>query len=180
MTHRFNIKRFWLVVGLLLLVECAALWAYRSCPRTLPESQCSEVYRRYAHVPGVEAAFVKSFPINDTLGVDVTLLRAADSAGWDFLVDTFHVSKERLNLVKSMPELRVFERQGLRNHPETLAITKGENRDPHLTKDDVELCFFDLQEKEICIFHTQSAKEVDAVRGYNYENMMSNKRINLK
>ena len=51
MTHRFNIKRFWLVVGLLLLVECAALWAYRSCSRTLPESQCSEVYRRYAHVP---------------------------------------------------------------------------------------------------------------------------------
>ena len=166
MTHRFNIKHFWLVVGLLFLVECSALWAYRSCSRTLPESQCSEVYRRYAHVPGVEA--------------DVTLLRAADSAGWDFLVDTFHVSKERLNLVKSMPELRVFERQGLRNHPEILAITKGENRDLHLTKDDVELCFFDLQEKEICIFHTQSAKEVDAVRGYNYENMMSNKRINLK
>ena len=79
-------QRFWLVVGLLLLVECAALWAYRSCSRTLPESQCSEVYRRYAHVPGVEAAFVKGFPINDTVAVDVTLLRATDSAGWAYLM----------------------------------------------------------------------------------------------
>ena len=106
-----------LLTILVVIAVVGGMLAVRYLPGIVPESQCSEVYRRYAHVPGVEAAFVKGFPINDTLGVDVTLLRAADSAGWDFLVDTFHVSKERLNLVKSMPELRVFERQGLRNHP---------------------------------------------------------------
>ena len=169
-----------LLIALMVVLLVSVIWVATYLTGVVPYWKCSEVYRRYAHVEGVEAAFVKGFPINDTLGVDVTLLRATNSAGWDFLVDTFHVSKEKLNLVKNMPELRVFERQGLRNHPEILAITKGENRDPPLTKDDVELCFFDLQEKEICIFHTQSAKEVDAVRGYNYENMMSNKRINLK
>ena len=178
MTHRFNIKRFWLVVGLLLLVECAALWAYRSCSRTLPESQCSEVYRRYAHVPGVEAAFVKGFPINDTLGVDVTLLRAADSAGWDFLVNAFNIPKESIELAKKIPEYKVSEWQSLRGHPETRVATKGKYCDTNLTNDDIEMCVCDFQEKEICILHAKSAREIDAIKNYNFDNMTN--KYNIK
>ena len=178
MTHRFNIKRFWLVVGLLLLVECAALWAYRSCSRTLPESQCSEVYRRYAHVPGVEAAFVKGFPINDTVAVDVTLLRAADSAGWAFMIDAFNIPKESIELAKNIPEYKISEWQSLRGHPETRVATKGKYCDTNITNDDIEMCVCDLQEKEICILHARSAKEIDAIKNYNFDNMTT--KYNIK
>ena len=174
MTHRFNIKRFWLVVGLLLLVECAALWAYRSCSRTLPESQCSEVYRRYAHVPGVEAAFVKGFPINDTLGVDVTLLRATDSAGWDSLMMGFHIPEEVLYVARANPDFTIFTNLVLREHPEIQVALKGDLNVPKVTEDDVEYRVIDFQKKEICIFHTRNAIELSAVRSYNHNKMITN------
>ena len=174
MAHRFNVKRFWLVVLLLLLVECAALWVFRSCPRTLSESQCSEVYRRYAHVPGVEAAFVKGFPINDTVAVDVTLLHAADSAGWDSLMMVFHIPKEMLYMAKANPDITIFTNLVLREHPEIRVALKGELNVPKVTEDDVEYRVIDFQKKEICIFHTQNAIELSAVRSYNYDKMITN------
>ena len=169
-------QRFWLVIGLLLLVECAALWAYRSCSRTLPESQCSEVYRRYAHVEGVEAAFVKGFPINDTLGVDVTLLRAADSAGWAYLMEAFNIPKELLQLVKLRPEFRKSERVVLRDHPEIGAAYEGENPDSGLTADDVEVCAIDYLEREVCVFHTRNAEEVAIILDYNFDDMTTEQK----
>ena len=167
-------QRFWLVVGALLLVECAALWAYRSCSRTLPESQCSEVYRRYAHVPGVEAAFVKGFPINDTVAVDVTLLRATDSAGWAYLMNKFDLPKAMLELAETRKDHLLSERQVLRNHPEKKAITQGELRDPNLTEDDVELCVIDYYEKEICVFHVLNARQLEAVKDYSFDKTTTN------
>ena len=170
-------KKTDILVWLLLCgLAVGAAFALKQCRRTLPESQCSEVYRRYAHVPGVEAAFVKGFPINDTVAVDVTLLHATDSAGWAFLVDTFHISKDRIKRAKVMPDYRVFEWQVVRGQPETKAVLKGINRIPNLTKDDVELCICDFQEKEISIFHAQNAKEIDAIRNYNFDKM-TNKKI---
>ena len=174
MTHRFNIKRFWLVVGLLLLVECAALWAYRSCSRTLPESQCSEVYRRYAHVPGLDAAFVKDFPINDTVTVDVTLLRATDSASWAYLTEAFNISMEVLQYVEAHPEFKKAQNMVLRGHPENQVAIKGKKRVPNLTADDVEIRIIDYMEKEIGTFHTKNANEVSAVLGNNFDNMTTN------
>ena len=156
MTHRFNIKRFWLVVGLLLLVECAALWAYRSCPRTLPESQCSEVYRRYAHVPGVEAAFVKGFPINDTLGVDVTLLRAADSAGWAYMMEAFHIPVELIQNVEDMPQNNTWVWRSKNRHPEERVIQEAGD-------EVLEIVILDIKKHEIGVFHTNTKEEESAV-----------------
>ena len=167
-----------LVWLLLCSLAVGAAFALKHCSRQLPESQCSEVYRRYAHVPGVEAAFVKSFPINDTLGVDVTLLRAADSAGWDFLVNAFNIPKESIELAKKIPEYKVSEWQSLRGHPETRVATKGKYCDTNLTNDDIEMCVCDLQEKEICILHARSAKEIDAIKNYNFDNMTN--KYNIK
>ena len=65
----------------LVLAALVAFLAVRYLPGVVRESQCGEVYHRYAHVSGVEASYVKDYPISDTLAVDVTILRATDSAG---------------------------------------------------------------------------------------------------
>ena len=142
----------------------------------VPYRKCSEVYKQYSKVEGVRATYVKDYRVNDTLTVGVTLLEATDSAGWAFLVDTFHISKDRIKRAKVMPDYRVFEWQVVRGQPETKAVLKGINRIPNLTKDDVELCICDFQEKEISIFHAQNAKEIDAIRNYNFDKM-TNKKI---
>lgn len=61
------------------LILCA--WIYHT-PHPLPYSQCSEIYQQYSHTPGVSASFIKDFPINDSVAVDVTLLRFQDSTTW--------------------------------------------------------------------------------------------------
>ena len=167
-----------LVVVLFLLTVVGGVLAVRYLSGVVPYWRCSEVYRRYAHVEGVEAAFVKGFPINDTLGVDVTLLRATDSAGWAYLTEAFNIPVEVLQYAETNPEFRSSENLVCRGSPETRVAVQGKDRTPNLTLDDVELLAIDYQEKEFCIFHTQNAMEVVAVRSYNCEKMINNNDIN--
>ena len=81
-------KKEWLLTALLCLLVAGACVAYRVWPRTVPFEQCSEVYQRYSDLPGIQASFIKDKQINDSVRVDVTLLQATDSAGWNQLQDS--------------------------------------------------------------------------------------------
>ena len=165
-----------IVVVLSVLSVAGGMLAVRYLSGVVPYWKCSEVYRRYAHVEGVEAAFVKGFPITDTLGVDVTLLRAADSAGWAYMMEAFNIPKELLQLVKLRPEFRKSERVVLRDHPEIGAAYEGENPDSGLTADDVEVCAIDYLEREVCVFHTRNAEEVAIILDYNFDDMTTEQK----
>ena len=97
----------------ILLVVAVVFLGFRYLPSFLPESRCGEVYQRYAHVDGVRASFVKDYPINDTLFVDVTLLTATDSAGWQYLLQAFHFPVE---FIEECPGIALH--QSLPGHPE--------------------------------------------------------------
>lgn len=168
-------KKTDLLVWLLLCgLAVAAAFALKQCHRTLPESQCSEVYRRYAHVPGVEAAFVKGFPINDTLGVDVTLLRATDSAGWDFMIDAFGLPTEVLETVKESSEFNIWVWRSPKNEPEKRIILSSQNKDSIL-----EIVVISFAEHQIGIFHSGSKEEEDAIMNYNLDRTTNKITSNL-
>lgn len=78
-------KKHWLIaVGIVLLAVSATLvWKYR--PRTVPVEECSELYRRYSDSSHICASYIKDFRVNDSLTLDVTILEARDSVGWDQL-----------------------------------------------------------------------------------------------
>ena len=40
------------------------------------------------------------------------------------------------------------------------------------------MCVCDFQEKEICILHAKSAREIDAIKNYNFDNMTN--KYNIK
>ncbi len=73
-----------------LLAVGVALVVVR-CPRTVPWEQCSEVYKKYSQMDGINAAYIKDYRINDTLTIGVTLLEATDSAGWVGLQEDFEL-----------------------------------------------------------------------------------------
>ena len=78
-----------LAIGIAGLALCAAIYIH---PRQLPLSQCSEVYLQYRGNPDVEASYVKNFPLNDSVSVDVTMLKVQDSASWaDLIMTLFHI-----------------------------------------------------------------------------------------
>lgn len=75
-------RKFWISFVVALLLSSGVTLMVKYWPKTLSEEECGPLYRQYAHVPGIEASYVKGFRVNDTLTIDATLLRATDSAGW--------------------------------------------------------------------------------------------------
>ena len=71
---------------LLLGMLACLLW-----PRVVPLEECSEVYRRYEGLEGIDAAYIKNYRVNDTLTLPVTLLEATTDSGWARLQKDFGV-----------------------------------------------------------------------------------------
>jgi hypothetical protein len=83
-----------LVVGLVVLLR----------PRIVSTNETSELYRRYENSEHITASFVKDFRVNDTVKVDVTMLEAKDSAGWDELLVNFNMKsylKEAIDYINT-------------------------------------------------------------------------------
>ena len=79
------------MLAIIFLAIVLVALAVRLWPRTIPFDQCSDVYKRYAAVDGVDATFIKDYKVNDTVFVDVTLLETTDSVRWTTLKKDFEV-----------------------------------------------------------------------------------------
>lgn len=76
----------WAVAALLLVVAAvrmACAMGHRD------EHVPSELYRCYENNPHIQAAYMEDYPLNDSLTLDVTILKALDSAGWEQLRNDF-------------------------------------------------------------------------------------------
>ena len=80
-----------LITLLLSLLAVAAVVLWRGWPTLFPSPSVSDLYRHYEHNPHIRATYLRNFPVNDTLFVDVTLLQATDSTGWETLRENFNV-----------------------------------------------------------------------------------------
>ena len=145
-----NVAIFVTIVGGALLVKYL--------PGVVPYWQCSEVYKRYHKVEGVQATYIKNYPVNDTLTVGVTLLEATDSAGWEYLLHAFNIPQEMIEDADSGLDICTW--QAIKDCPET-------RYDSWLSDDSdevvVEIVSMSIKNQEICIFHTQDKEEQNAV-----------------
>ena len=157
MNSRRGTITFWLAVVLVTTVAVAVVCMAKYRPRTVPWDECSELYRQYSDVPGVKATFVKDYPVNDTVSVDVTLLQATDSAGWERLICDFNIH--------ALDEIEQYIDAGqdittIRLIPEDMNDTTNTNK---------HVLAISFLNKSICIFHTSDRAQRDAVRMYNYD-----------
>ncbi len=150
-------KQFLLPAIIFLAIVLVAL-AVRLWPRTVPFDQCSDLYKQYANVEGIDATFIKDYKVNDTVFVDVTLLEAIDSVGWDILKTDFKVPPHPLEL---QPLIDNGEDLLFTKHiPKYLANTSAFPYDllviSHLTH-------------TLTVFHINSDIEKHAVFNHNYK-----------
>ena len=132
------------LISLLLFAAIVATGsAIKYRPRTVPPSECSDVYRRYADVPGVDATFVKAYPVNDTLSVDVTLLQATDTAAWRQMISDF-------NLIN---HLKTIEYQLTDSGVACLVIVSSQQYYTDTTSNRAFIGVASPFRKYICIFH---------------------------
>lgn len=132
-------------------------------PRQLPEEECSDTYRRYKDVEGVAASFIKGFPVNDTLCLDVTTLQATDSGGWERLKEDFHVSQ--------LPE--IFLRR-IEEGKDIVIVRFAPKSDPTLPTDTTNalnnnVVAISQLYHTISIFYTATESEQKAVSNSNHE-----------
>lgn len=140
-------------LAIVLVALAVRLW-----PRTVPFDQCSDLYKQYANVEGIDATFIKDYKVNDTVFVDVTLLEAIDSVGWDILKTDFKVPPHPLEL---QPLIDNGEDLLFTKHiPKYLANTSAFPYDllviSHLTH-------------TLTVFHINSDIEKHAVFNHNYK-----------
>ena len=125
------------------------------CPRTVPLHKCSEVYQRYVGHEGIDAAYIQDFPVNDTLTVAVTLLQAADSAGWEYLLQAFNIPHE----LTEIEGIDVWTWKALRNQPEKRYEEMEADRQRGEDEPEIEIVAISTKTQKISVFHTKNAQE---------------------
>lgn len=162
------IKRLWLlwaVVVLLLAVGAALppLW-----PR-LFHSEVSDLYRRYEHNPHIRATELHDFPVNDTLALDVLLLQATDSLGWETLKTDFNIvtlSPQALQMLKNSKSS-----VGVRMTPKNDIGAPGDT----VNLDNNYLLAIDNLEHSVGIFYTKNDQEREQTWHYHLYNFKTPK-----
>ena len=111
-------KRSWLITILICLLLLCGGGAVLLLPQVVPFDQCSDVYKRYADMDGVDATFIKDYKINDTVFLDITLLETSDSVSWENLCKDFGIAsfaqydkeyRELMTLEHSFDQRLVFD-----------------------------------------------------------------------
>lgn len=161
-------KRMWLLTLALSFLAVLAAVAWRCWPRTVPLSQCSEVYQRYHDIPGIQASFIKNKQINDTLRLDMTLFEADDSLAFATLLKAWGRSDEFIHDIQAsiVDENTRFIKQIPKGHPE-LPADKNDNNN------DIRAIF--PAKRAVAIFHTTNATQIDAIMDAHFD-----KTVNIK
>ncbi len=160
-------RRTWLISALLCLAIVGGAVAYKLWPRTVPLAECSEVYRRYADTPGVNAAYIKDYRVNDSVTVCVTLLEALDSSSWDSLKKDFKIEAVLDSMYKVHGPIEINEiAKNMRLAPKW---------DYNLPKDSIftnnDFIVTTFYRHIICIFHLESREQYNAVRNKQFDEM---------
>ncbi|MBR4738445.1 MAG: hypothetical protein IK058_00410 [Bacteroidales bacterium] len=151
----------YLIPALIVLVSVVWLVWCHTHPRQLPLGQCSEELRRYRKVDGIQASYLKSFPLNDTLTVAVTLLQATDSAGWSRLLEDFGLDYVDSDAVREMRKIKTTSTYLM--YPKG---RPGQPPDSLVNANNLLVCSFYLH--EISIFDLESEAHVKVIMKYKY------------
>ena len=158
-------KRHYIALAIVLAGVAACAWIILH-PRQLPVEECGDVFRRYKDVEGVAASFIKGFPVNDTLRLDVTTLQARDSAGWERLLEDFHIQR--------LSELPEIVQRWLNEGKDMVGVHLAPKSDPTLPTDTTNALNNNVVAVSrlyhtISIFYTETESEQKAVSNSNHE-----------
>ncbi len=153
----------------LLCVAAVVVWKYRAT--IFRNGDVSELYLRYADTEGINATFIKDFHVNDTVYVDVTLLQATDSAGWEMLLSNVKLPEEMHELIELWKQKRHVY---IRSYP------KGRlDSPPDSIFQNNDLLAIDWSEQKLAIFHITDIEQQKAIISYHLDIVKNNKKQEL-
>lgn len=127
-----------------------------------PRQYGSEIYQYYSNIKGIKASYFENYRINDTVFVDITLLEAVDSNGWNILCEDLFIVK-----LDSVSQKKVDNGKDL-IFTKKLSINDLSKSYISVSEDTV-LRAVSFLRKEVSVFHTKNEKERHAVFYYNLD-----------
>jgi hypothetical protein len=152
-------KRRIILFCLAALLCVAAVVAYKYRASIFRSGDVSELYLRYADTEGVDATFIRGFQVNDTVSVDVTLLQATDSAGWERLINDTKLPNDTKEVHNDLTQkrtvlLRYTPKGYMTHHTDSVSLNN-------------DLMAIDWTEQTIAIFHITDKKQSKSIIMYN-------------
>lgn len=162
-------KRSWLITILFCLLLLGGGGAVLLLPQVVPFSQCSDVYKRYAKMDGVDASFIKDYKVNDTVRVDVTLLEAQTDSAWTILQTDFNVPiipEEYRELVASSNSVDFW--LASKDNPK-------DRKDTIISHNDI--IVMSRQMQTICICHIENKHQANAIMNRETHDLKTSKKF---
>ena len=156
------------IVLALLVMALATEVAFRLNLWNIRGVQASDVYYRYKDTPGVNAAYIKDYRVNDTLTISATVLEITTDSTWDELCDIFNII--------IFPDNEI----AIKNNRDVLSLLHGENcNNCGMTANEIAVA--SLRDRYICIFHNvdHDFKDyiIDAVFDIMYNSITNNQNF---
>ena len=147
-------KRNRFILATIPLIVVGILAFVKLYPRSVPLNECSPVYRQYEGHEGIEATYMKQYPVDDTTFVDVTLLHATTDSAWVSLCHEFLPNIS--NIINNLPQ----------EHAVTFWAVSKDNHRTQVTPNTIEI--FDLvlltaQMKTIYVFHLKDKEQSSVI-----------------
>ena len=137
--------------------------------------QCSKLYWQYRGQEGIEASYVKQYPVDDTTLVDVTLLQATTDSAWEklciaFTPYEFSDSSDYINkLVHDTSSVTFWTVSKDDHHVKVIPATAN----------DFDFIALTAKMNSICIFHTKNKEQLRAMMDKMITNILITKQSNL-
>ncbi len=162
-----HIKIFWRIVFALSLLTALAASLPFLWPRLFPSLYATDAYRTYADRPGIDATCLHNFPLDDTLTIDVTILQATDSLGWETLKKDFNVKDfppEVLSMTDSTSVSFKYAPKGDYSLPQDTVLLNND------------VIVFSRHKHEILVFDIQNETQIDKLLSYRINNLKTKKQ----
>ena len=149
-------KRAWLITIIFCLLLLGGGVAVLLLPQVVPFDQCSDAYKRYADVEGVEATFIKDYKVNDSIGVDVTLIEAKDTTVWNDLCVDFDIAPITKIPIEFRENLMASNSYSVRVIKDSVDSDFGDEYRKYVI-------IFSYSQMTMCIFHNVDNNQYTAI-----------------
>ena len=118
--------------------------------------QPSDLYLQYKDMPGIQASFIKDKYINDSVSLDVTLIKATDSSAFMQLLIEMNKPEDLIKIIATTPVEKDKRYTSLhpKGHPEL-------PMDPVKMNNDVVVVFTAL--RSVAVFHITQEEQIKPI-----------------
>lgn len=163
-------KHRWVIVCLVALLCAGAVAVVKYRHSIWGDVMVSETYSHYVDNTDVEATFVRDFRVNDSVTVDVTLLKAKNDKMWMELKSRFC----NINIDEVPEQYRDLVLNG-----DGICVNKYPANRPDLpvtdtTTADIELAVADNRQHTVYVFHADTQESASMIFRNRFEKYFEN------